>query len=62
MPIYTEYKLFNPEEELKALCERDFEDYLDATIELSAFQQMCNASGNRGRYPAKVRGNRIIAC
>ena len=62
MPIYTEYKLFNPAEEFKALCEREYEDNLEAKIALASFEQMVNASGYRGRYPAKVIGNQIIAC
>ena len=62
MPIYTEHKLFNPEEEFATLCEKEFEDNLEAQIELAAFQQMCNVSGNRGRYHAKAIGNRIVAC
>ena len=60
--IKEDPEFFNPEVELKNLCEREFEDSLDATIELAIFQQKCNASGNRGRFPAKTIGNRIVAC
>lgn len=61
MPNYTEHKLFNAEEEFKALCEREFEDSLEAKIELANFQQQANSFGSRGRYSAKVIGNHIIA-
>ena len=62
MPIYTELKPFNAEEEFKALLEREFEDSLEATIQLAIFQQQANSFGSRGRYPAKVVGTRIEAC
>ena len=55
-------KFFNPEEELKKLCEKEFEDSLEAMIELATFQQQVNSFGSRGRYPARVEGNRIVAC
>lgn len=62
MPVYTKTEFFDPKAELEELMKKEFEDDLEAQIELAAFQQMCNASGYRGRYFARVEGNRIVAC
>ena len=46
-----EPKFFNPEEELKALCEREFEDSLEALVALAIFKHKANSFGNRGGFP-----------